>query len=166
MLTCLLPVLVWAQEPGEAPGAGDQAKLTRYADVFGGRLLPYGIYGVRDSYPYWGFRFGHTWPVFDPEWTFVSVMAKGVSFYSGSMSITFPIEWEGIRFIPFVGADAHYYHGKTNLRELPYELAFGSHVGFSPLVEINKRVFIRTDFKMNFGPGRSLLVGAGFSFYF
>lgn len=166
LLTLLFPAFASAQEPGEAQGTDDKTKLTRYVDAFGGRLLPYGIYGVRDTYPYWGIRFGHAWPVFDPEWTFISVMAKGVSFYSASMSITFPVEWEGAKFIPFVGVDAHYYHGRTNLRELDYRLAFGSHVGISPLVEINKRLFIRTDFRMNFGPGRSLHVGAGFSYYF
>ncbi len=165
ILTFLLPCFVWAQAP-EPTGDSNKGKQTSYVSAFAGRFLPYGIFGVRDTYPYWGILYGHTMPIFDPEYSFTSIMAKGVVFYSGAISIAFTMDFEGIRFIPYVGADVHYYHGRTNLRELEFGTSFGSHIGFAPLIEINKQLYIRTDFKMNFGPGRSLNVGSGLTFYF
>lgn len=157
-----------ANDKKAAPTKGVEAKdAGYYLNFSGGRLLPYGIYGVRDIYPYWGARFGHPFgPGSGVEWSSAIVHAKNVRFYTFSSSLTFPSELESWKFIPFVGLDLHYFSGKTNIRQLPFSTSVGGHLGVSPLLEFGPNFALRADFKFNFNPGRSLHVGAGFQYTF
>jgi hypothetical protein len=165
-LGLMLPVTAFAQEPQETEK--DKAARTNYVHVFAGRFLPSAIVGAYSIYPYWGARFGHSLPIFDPEYSVFFVRAKGVIFYTGSVSLTFPFEVEGLKFIGLLGADAHLYKGVTlSTGETDYIRRFSFHLGLSPLIGITKTLFLRTDFKMSFfGGGRTLNVGTGLAYYF
>lgn len=160
----------FAQQPGAEPAPESKGVESKdagyYINASYGRFLPYGIYGVRDVYPYWGFRFGHPFGQgTGVEWSGTHINAKSVSFYSGSVSLVFPSELESWKFLPYVGLDVHYYSGKTNLGELPFSTSMGFHIGVSPLIEFGN-VALRFDFKFNFNPGRSLNVGSGLQYTF
>lgn len=148
---------LWAQEN---PGITDSLGL------YGGRFLPEGIYGVRDLYPYWGARYGHKIWGIDPELSSFFVDALGVNLTDVALSIAFPFDYEGISYRPFIGGDLYYYRGHTNLRELPYSTTSGFHMGLSPVLKVTDRLAIRVDFKLNFGPGVSLMVDGGLETYF
>lgn len=134
--------------------------------VYGSRLLPFDIYGVRDVYPAWGARYAHEIWGINPEYSVMFVQAKGVSFKTASISLAFPAEIEGFKFIPLLGADAHYYHGHTDKRELPNRFTVGYHLGVSPVLDIVDHVQFRVDFKMGFGPGQYLLINGGIAVSF
>ncbi len=167
---CIFALTTRAQDPPkkkpvESKGVESKDAGT-YFNMSGGRFLPNGIYGVRDVYPYWGMRFGHPYGTTGVEWAFTHIHAKGVTFYTGSLSLAFPSEIESWKFIPFVGMDTHYFSGKTNRRELPFSTSVGFHLGFSPIIELTPLVSIRADFKFNFNPGQTLHVGGGLQFNF
>lgn len=148
------------------PPDGTKESPGRTINVSGGRLLPYGVYGVRDLYPYWGMRFRqHIWGI-DPELSTIFVNAKNVNFYSTSLSFTFPDKFASFTYIPFVGVDHHYYSGHTTTTKLAFKTTFGFHLGLSPVLEATENFALRADFKFNFGPGLVLLVGTGLSFSF
>ncbi len=160
------------QDTDSSRGAQDDSKKVEsneghpYIHLSGGRLLPYGIFGVRDIYPYWGALFGHPFGGTSLEWGFAHIHAKGVTFHTGSISLAFPSELETMKFIPFIGLDIHYYSGKTNLRSLPFSSSGGFHLGVSPIMDISPLVALRADFKLNFNPGQSLHVGGGLQLNF
>jgi hypothetical protein len=160
IIILLLPVWSWAQE------ADNAERSTTHVGAMVGRFLPYGIYGVRDTYPYWGLRFGHSFSIFNPEYAVTAINAKGVTYYTGSLSLSYPSELEGLKMIAFVGGDINYYQGRTNVRKLPFATIYGGHLGVAPMIDINRNLFFRADIKMNFGPGRSLHVGGGLVYYF
>lgn len=159
----LFTLLLWSTrgpaQPADGAAGGAPSSHTNLVGVHAGRLLPFGVYGVRDIYPYFGLRFGHQIGGQDFEWSTAFVHAKGVRFYSGSVSLTFPSELEGFKFLPFLGLDMHYYSGRTRTRTLPFSTSGGFHLGVSPLIEITSSVALRADFKFNFNPGRTLHVG-------
>jgi hypothetical protein len=166
-MICLLMLgkvsILYAQP---APGPASDSNLTEYFGVSAGRLLPYGIFGVRSVAPYWGVRFGHALGEFNPEYSFTHVRGEGAVFYSGSFSLTFHSKFENLEFIPLLGIDFHRYRGRTIQRELAFTQGFGTHVGVSPIIKINEAFRLRVDFKMGFGPGTTLLVGVGAVSYF
>lgn len=151
-------ILFFAQAHGEEE---TEDQFHRAIGVFAGHMLPYDIYGVRDIYPFWGLRYSHEiWGV-NPEWSATFINAAGVSFYTGSLSLAFPETLAGFRYFPFFGGDVHYYHGHTNLRELPFKVTAGFHLGVSPVIDITPNLAIRADLKYNFGPGSFLFAGGG-----
>lgn len=161
---CTFNVCSRAETP--PPSGADSKDANPYHFGLGfGRLLPYGVYGVRDIYPYWNFRFGH--PIGDQavEWSAYFVHAKDVDFKTLSASLTAPSELEGWKFIPFIGMDLHYYSGHTNVSHLPTSTSLGFHLGVSPILEFGQ-VALRADFKFNFNPGRTLHVGGGLQYGF
>src|SRR5512135_1935769 len=50
-----------------------------------GAFLPFGIVGVRDSYPAWAVMFSHPSAIARVEYGFMDIDAKGVKMYSGSI---------------------------------------------------------------------------------
>ncbi|MGE4132875.1 MAG: hypothetical protein AB7F86_14640 [Bdellovibrionales bacterium] len=161
-ITLTLSPVVYAQPEGDAAGApGGANERPLYGGIHVGRMLPFGIYGVRSIYPYWGGRFGHPFGDLDLEWSFFSAVGNGVKFHTASLSLAFWQEFEGIDYITYIGLDLHYYSGHTNVQTLPYSTSAGGHVGVSPLIKFGKAGAFRVDFKMDFNPGRALYVGAG-----
>lgn len=152
-----------ANKPAESKGVESKA-ATWYGGFTHGRFLPNGIYGVRSIYPFWAFRFGHPFMGQGLEWSLHHINSDGVTFYTGSISLTFPSELESWKFIPYLGLDTSYYHGHTNVHELPFSTSVGFHLGVAPVLDINSLLSLRFDFKFNFNPGRSLNVGAGLQF--
>jgi len=153
------------KKPVESKGV-ESKKAGTYAMVSHGRFLPNGIYGVRSVVPFWAFRYGHPFMGQGLEWSAHHINSDGVTFYTGSLSLTFPSELESWKFIPYLGLDTSYYSGHTNVRELPFSTSVGFHLGVAPILDINPLVSLRFDFKFNFNPGRSLNVGAGLQFNF
>jgi hypothetical protein len=148
------------------PAFGQAAddKDTHAINAFYGKMLPFGVYGVRDTYPFWGARYSHQIWGIDPEYSAYFVNSGNVNFYTGSASIAFPEELDkGISYRPFLGGDFHYYSGHTVSKKLPFTQTFGFHLGCSPIVEITPKLALRVDFKFNFGPGLVLDVGTGLS---
>ena len=129
-----------------------------------GTFLPYGIFGVRDQYPMWGFRFGHPFRIWRLEWGFLNANAKGVTWYSGSLSVALEAKVDDILLIPFFGVDYHYYSGRTATQTVPFFSTFGGHIGMSPTVMLSDELAARADVKYGFGPGNHLYVGVGFEF--
>ena len=77
----LLVILILATPPSSAapdPTQPDKEKYDHTLTMFGGRFLPYGIYGVRDVYPTWGGRYSHTIWGIQPEYTATFINSKGV----------------------------------------------------------------------------------------
>lgn len=150
-------------QPAADPNAGGANEASDlYVNVNFGRMLPYGIYGVRSIIPYWGLRFGHPFGEANLEWALHMTSGQGVKYYDASLSFAFPSEVEGWKFIPFIGPHIHYFQGRTSAGPLSgYSTSFGFHLGFSPLIEFGKNVALRADFKFNFNPGQSLHVGGG-----
>src|ERR1044072_1212904 len=98
ILLLSLPAFARAQAPG-AGAEGAKATLAYKLHLHAGRMLPFGIFGVRDIYPYWGLRFGHPWSNEDVEWNGMFIHARGVRMFNGSVSLGFPNDLEGFKFI-------------------------------------------------------------------
>lgn len=160
--------LTFAQPaPAGDPAAGGNDAPSMYFNVHVGRMLPYGIYGVRTIIPYWGVRFGHVFGEATLEWTLHMTSGEGIRYYDASLSFAFPSEVEGWKFIPFIGPHIHYFQGRTASGPLRgYSTSAGFHLGFSPLIEFGKSIALRADFKFNFNPGQSLHVGGGLQYSF
>lgn len=133
-----------------------------------GPFLPFGIVGVRDNYPFWGMSFSHPTSFTRIEYTLLHGRAKGVKYYNGALSLRFDFQaLDYLQGFAKLGADFHYYQRKrTQLREFPFYQSGGMHMGFGGLIPIVEDFFFRSEFKFNFGPGRSLYVGLGFTYAF
>lgn len=153
----------FAQVEGQG---GESPSRSHSLHLHAGRLLPFGIFGVRSIYPYWGLRFAHPWAGQDWEWSTTFTQAHDVKFYGGSLSLAFPTQLEGFQFVPTIGVALSYYSGRTNLRRLPFALVAGVNFGFSPILPITDQLAVRTDFMFGFNPGRTLYVGSGLQFSF
>ncbi len=154
----LISPAAWGQDSGPSPG--------RSVSLFAGRLLPYGVYGVRNIYPYWGLRYGHRLSFAEPEYALFFVNDRSVRFYTASASLTFRFSYGDLDLIPYFGVDVHHYSGHTNIRQLPFVTEVGGHVGCSPLFRLGGEVYLRADFKLNYGPGNTLNVGGGLIYYY
>lgn len=126
--------------------------------------MPYGVIGVRDKYPMWGFTYSNkafTAPRY--ELSFLAANAKAVTYYNGSLSyrIDFEVYEAAYAFIKF-GIDGHYYKRKpTILREFDYTFLTGGHVGMGFMTGVGPGLHLRMDLKFNANPGRTAYVGLG-----
>ena len=149
-------------EPAAPAGGDTKSAFDKAIGVYFGKMLPYEVYGVRDVYSFWGMRYSHKFYDIEPEYSIKMINAKSVNFYTASASLSSHEKLEDWTFIPFFGADMHYYRGHTKTKRLPYwTTSFGFHVGFSPVIEITDRISLRVDFKFNFNPGMQLDVDGG-----
>lgn len=131
------------------------------APVFG-VFLPFGVVGVRDSYPMIGLYYSNkafTAPKY--EIGLFSANAKGVSFYTGSLGYKIDAKlYETLEGFLNFGIDAHYYKRKAGtFTEYDFVSTGGAHVGFGIYHQLGPNLYIRWDVKMNFGPGKTAFVG-------
>src|SRR3954471_24661210 len=81
----------------QTPQDQENKPLAYKAQLHAGRMLPFGIYGARDIYPFWGLRLGHPWGDQDVEWATAFIRSRNVVLYNGSVSLAFPSELEGFK---------------------------------------------------------------------
>lgn len=164
-----LSLLVFFANP--APAQEQREKLDaseRNYEFFphSGAFLPYGIYGVRDQYPYFGFKIGHPFRIWRLEWEANFVNAKAVSYYNGALSLLLRTKLDFITMNFTFGPDVHYYKGIVIGADVdqPFRLAAGWHFGFGPELEISPTLKLRGDFKYSYSPGNTLFAGIGLVF--
>ena len=128
-----------------------------------GTFLPYGVYGVRDQYPFAGAKFSHPFMIWRLEWGAQFINAKAVSYANVSASLLFELDFSDLQLNAYLGPDAHYYRGYVvnATREFPATFVAGWHMGFGPVFKINSEWKLRADFKINYNPGNTLFAGVG-----
>ena len=129
-------------------------------------MLPYGIYGARDVYPYWGVRYSQELWGIHPELSTYFTNGHNVNFYMGALSFMAPFEFGGINYDATFGVDYAYYSGHTVHTKLPFTQDGGIHFGFAPLLPISDHWALRVDFIMFINPGMFLNVDAGLNYTF
>jgi hypothetical protein len=151
-----------AANPDDVLARFDKTNL----NLFYGRMLPYGIYGAREVYPYWGARYSQEIWGIHPEFSGYLTNAGNVSFYMGALSFIAPFEFGGFAFNPTFGFDLAYYSGHTVHNKLPFTADAGVHLGVSPVFDISEHWALRVDFTMFINPGMFLNVDAGLNYTF
>ncbi|MCB0410980.1 MAG: hypothetical protein KDD22_00535, partial [Bdellovibrionales bacterium] len=130
--------------------------------------LPYGVPGVRENLPFWGFYLSHPTSVIRVEYGFMTAHAKGVDYMIGS--IDGRADFKVADFIEGyikLGLDYHRYQGKpTTVRTYPLMQSGGSHLAFGGIIPLTEDLCLRNEFKLSRGVGFTLYVGMGFLYRF
>jgi hypothetical protein len=140
-----------------------------------GSFLPYGIEGVRELLPMWGLRLGHSLSrTFSMEYNLDMANAKGVNYNLAYLS--FRTDFNIGQVLPLfviAGVDAHYYKRRDSygsitgrLTEYDYQFSTGWHLGFGNETLIFGDLYLRSDVRMGFSPGRQLSVALGMMYRF
>lgn len=137
--------------------------------VTAGKLLPYDIVGVRDTYPGWGIAFSHPHFVSQMEYQFLVFKGNQVTYYNANASLRIDYQlYETLDGFFSVGFDGHYYQRKPNrtTSEFDFKYTSGFHTGFGFLWPLGPKLNLRADFRFGFGPGRNLYTGLGLQYTF
>lgn len=133
----------------------------------GGPFLPFKIAGVIDNVLLMGVTASHPTPVTRIEYGFLQGRSGGVNMYNGFISLR--MDFQALKYIDGflnLGADYYYYRPRGRGWVPPYRSKAGMHMGFGGFAPIAGSLKLRTDFKFNNGPGRSLYVGLGLHYSF
>ena len=160
----LVGLAIFCSTPASAQdGVSYAADESLFFGASVGRLLPFGVVGVRDNYPMWGLWFSHPSEVSQIEYGFLAANTKGVTWYN--LSVGLRIDFDVVKAVQgyfTLGANAYYYKRKrTQLRTFDFVPSGGVHLGFGMMQEISNGYFFRADCKFAFGPGKTLYVGLG-----
>ncbi|MFK8138919.1 MAG: hypothetical protein AB8E15_11200 [Bdellovibrionales bacterium] len=132
--------------------------------IIPGTFLPFGIVGVRDQYPMVAMYYSNK-AFTAPKWELglFATNSKGVNFYSGSLSYKIDLNfYDALEMFINFGVDAHYYRRKATVStEFDFFATGGAHIGFGTYHEWSKNLYLRSDFKFNFGPGKNFFAGLG-----
>lgn len=138
------------------------------ASVTTGYFLPYGIVGVKDTYPFWGFSLGFPTLLSQVEFMALHGRSKQVIFYKTSLGyrIDFAV-YDAINGFITLGYEASTYKRKpSQTKSYDFNTESGLFTGFGGFIPLAGPLSLRSDFKFNFNPGRSLYVGLGFHYIF
>lgn len=129
-----------------------------------GSLLPFGVGGVKETYPLTGFLFSHPTPYGNLEYLFNAAQAKGVTWQEALLSLR--IDFNVYDFFSGyfrLGAQATRFQRASTEDGTAFDFVtrFGSHFGFGSYLQMAGPYWGRVDFKFGFGPGNTLNVTAG-----
>lgn len=146
--------------------------------LLAGSLLPYGIPGVRDTYPFWGMKYSHPFQIWNLEYGLNLLNAKKVTLYQASLSVRLDFDLNELAYLIFYfGGDFTYYKRGPTLVWAPdlltvvrtieydYTSQFGGHAGLGVVSKISKTIQVRGDCKMGGNPGTTLIASIGIIFW-
>lgn len=133
-----------------------------------GYLLPYGIKGVKETYPFWGFCFGFPTLLSQVEIMMLHGRSKQVIFYKSSLGyrVDFSLYSAIDGFISAGFESSTYKRAPSETKNFDFVTKNGFYTGFGAFTPIVNTLSLRSDFKFSFNPGRSLYVGLGFHYIF
>lgn len=155
-----------------SPARGDEFLTWQGSDSYdfsvqGGPFLPFKIAGVIDNLMLSGVTVSHPTPVTRVEYGVLQGRGGGVTMYNGFVSLR--MDFQALEYVNgflSLGGDYYYYRPRGISWVPPYRSKGGAHIGFGGIVDLAGSLKLRTDFKLNNGPGRSLYVGLGLAYEF
>lgn len=131
-----------------------------------GGFLPAEIAGVEDSYPMQALYYSGLSDLAQKwEIGFLAANAKEVNFYTLSLSYKWDIDFfETLSAFLHLGIDGHFYRRAPSFtQEFDFQQSSGGHFGFGTYHQIAGELYLRSEFKLAYGPGKHLFAGLGLS---
>ncbi len=134
-----------------------------------GKFLPKGVSsGVKEMLTFTGIHASFPTKLTHFEFMYISGRGGDVDYMNASIGMRIDFEaYDVVNGFMTLGMDYHRYkRAPTQVFTFDYTAKSGIHGGFGFTSQISGPLFIRSDIKLNIGPGKSLYIGVGLTYHF